>query len=282
MSKPPRVQIAARRGGIRIGGAGAREGAPGVKLASALATRHLRAHHALSFAFGWAPPLHRFGCCGGALRVTGALPDAMLLASLLLTVLLPASSVAMRPLPRGKHVDVAIGPRPKLGGRLRSAASFAVSATSLAAVSLFAMAPPAAAVVKVATRAASKMPWILAIEPLSAIVTVILTTFTVVFSSLSWVLSIKFKSLEDKIDSKIEGVQDKIKGVQDKITSLENFVKVQAQETKDCLRLAAQATMNPARAHLMYADQRSTDEVIGDPANAPLASMWNPAPNTTV
>ena len=275
MSKPPRVQIAARRGGIRIGGAGAREGAPGVKLTSALATRHLRAHHALSFAFGWAPPLHRFGCCGGALRVTGALPDAMLLASLLLTVLLPASSVAMRPLPRGKHVDVAIGPRPKLGGRLRSAASFAVSATSVAAVSLFAMAPPAAAVVKVATRAASKMPWILPTEPLSAIVTVILTTFTVVFSSLSWVLSIKFKSVEDKIDSKIEGVQDKI-------TSLENFVKVQAQETKDCLRLAAQATMNPARAHLMYADQRSTDEVIGDPANAPLASMWNPAPNTTV
>ena len=99
-------------------------------------------------------------------------------------------------------------------------------------------------------------------------------------------MSIKFKSLEDKIDSKIEGVQDKIKGLEDKIddkiTSLENFVKVQAQETKDCLRLAAQATMNPARAHLMYADQRSTDEVIGDPANAPLASMWNPAPNTTV
>jgi hypothetical protein len=253
-----------------------------------------------------------------------------------------ASSVAMRPLPQTKQNVVAIVPRPKFGFRVRSAASFAISATSLAAVSLFAMAPPAAAAVKVATRAASKIPWILSNEPLTAIAAVILTNFTIVFSALSWVLSIKFKSLDDKIDSKIkslvdkidskiEGVQvtiksvhvsikslddkidskiegvhvsikslddkidSKIEGVQvtiksvhvsiksleDKIDSLEDFVKAQARETKDSLRLAAQATMNPPRAHLMYADQRSTDEIISDPANAPLASKSSPPDTTT-
>ena len=181
-------------------------------------------------------------------------------------LLLAASSVAMRPLPRAKHVDVAIVPRPKLGGRLRAAA-VAVSAkslatVSLAAVSLFAMAPPAAAVVKVATRAASSVPWTLPSDPLSAIMTVVLSTLTAFCAVLGWVLSTKFQSVKDKIDD------------------LKDFVKAQAQETKDSLRLQAQATMNPPRAHLMYADQRSTDEVIGDPANAPLASKWNP-PNTT-
>jgi hypothetical protein len=213
-------------------------------------------------------------------------------------------------LPQTKQNVVAIVPRPKLGCRVRSAASFAISATSLAAVSLFAMAPPAAAAVKVATRAASKIPWILSNEPLTAIAAVILTTFTTVFSALSWVLSIKFKSsddkidskiesvhlsikslddkidskiksLDDKIDSKIEGVQVTIKSVHVSIKSLEDFVKAQAQETKDSLRLAAQATMNPSRAHLIYADQRSTDEIISDPANAPLASKSSPPDTTT-
>jgi hypothetical protein len=252
-----------------------------------------------------------------------------------LALLLIASSVAMRPLPQTKPNVVAIVPRPKLGFRVRSAASFAISATSLAAVSLFAMAPPAAAAVKVATRAASKIPWILSNEPLTAIAAVILTTFTTVFSALSWVLSIKFKSsddkidskiesvhlsikslddkidskikslddkidskiegvqvtiksvhvsiksLDDKIDSKIEGVQVTIKSVHVSIKSLEDFVKAQAQETKDSLRLAAQATMNPSRAHLIYADQRSTDEIISDPANAPLASKSSPPDTTT-
>jgi hypothetical protein len=208
--------------------------------------------------------------------------------SLRLALLLISSSVAVRPLPQTKQNVVAIVPRPKLGCRVRSAASFAISATSLAAVSLFAMAPPAAAAVKVATRAASKIPWILSNEPLTAIAAVILTNFTIVFSALSWVLSIKFKSLDDKIDSKIEGVQVTIKSVhvsikslEDKIDSLEDFVKAQARETKDSLRLAAQATMNPPRAHLMYADQRSTDEIISDPANAPLASKSSPSDTTT-
>jgi hypothetical protein len=255
--------------------------------------------------------------------------------SLRLALLLISSSVAVRPLPQTKQNVVAIVPRPKLGCRVRSAASFAISATSLAAVSLFAMAPPAAAAVKVATRAASKIPWILSNEPLTAIAAVILTNFTIVFSALSWVLSIKFKSLDDKIDSKIkslvdkidskiegvqvtiksvhvsikslddkidskiegvhvsikslddkidskiEGVQVTIKSVHVSIKSLEDFVKAQAQETKDSLRLAAQATMNPSRAHLIYADQRSTDEIISDPANAPLASKSSPPDTTT-
>jgi hypothetical protein len=187
-----------------------------------------------------------------------------------LALLLIARSVAMRPLPQTKQSMVAIVPRPKLGCRVRTAASFAISATSLAAVSLFAKAPPAAAAVKVATRAASKIPWILSNEPLTAIAVVILTTCTTVFSALSWILSIKFKSLEDKSLS-----------LEDKIDSLKDFVKAQAQETKDSLRLAAQATMNPPRAHLMYADQRSIDEIISDPANAPLASKSSP-PNTTI
>jgi hypothetical protein len=156
----------------------------------------------------------------------------------------------MRPLPQTKQNVVAIVPRPKFGFRVRSAASFAISATSLAAVSLFAMAPPAAAAVKVATRAASKIPWILSNEPLTAIAAVILTNFTIVFSALIWVLSIKFKSLEDKIDSKIDGVhvsikslEDKIdskidgvhvsiKSLEDKIDSLGDFVKAQARETR--------------------------------------------------
>jgi hypothetical protein len=33
---------------------------------------------------------------------------------------------------------------------------------------------------------------------------------------------------------------------------------------KDALRLQAQATMNPSRAHFMFADQRSVDDVLSD------------------
>ena len=208
-----------------------------------------------------------------------------------LALLLGLSSVAMRPLPQAKHFDVAIVPRPKVGGRVHSATSRLVSATSLAAVSLFAMAPPAAAAVKVAKHATFKMPWILPSEPLSAILTVVITTFTALFSAFSWVLSVKFQSFEDKIESSQEVTVIKFKSLEDfvkvqaqetkaSLRLLEDFVKVQALETKASLRLAAQATMNPARAHIMYADQRSTDEIIMDPANAPLAFKSN-LPDTT-
>jgi hypothetical protein len=40
---------------------------------------------------------------------------------------------------------------------------------------------------------------------------------------------------------------------------------------KDELRLQAQATMNPPRAHLMFADRRPIGEILGDPDYAPLA-----------